>query len=250
MFLVQNIKNGIIVIKGETYAELDFLVQPIVDTISLEIRYFEVLSRVSKHSGERLESEDFFSDIDDEFIKLVSLHQICYFQKKNIEKKFCINLTMSSLFDDAFVCKLLKFKIKNFIIEINHVCQNVDSDILYENITKLQKAGIQFWLDDYYHEYNNANLSFGLIPWDRIKIYKSILHYNSDSHSLIESICFVLKPFCKDGLIFEGIESSFQHDLIKNNNILGQGYYYSYPKTLESFREKFQLSQKKNNATY
>jgi len=34
MFSVENVKSGIIIKKGSTYAELDFLVQPIVDTES------------------------------------------------------------------------------------------------------------------------------------------------------------------------------------------------------------------------
>ncbi|PWI32148.1 diguanylate phosphodiesterase [Vibrio albus] len=250
MFQVEGVKSGIIVKKGSTYAELDFLVQPIVDTYGLEIRYFEVLSRVSKHSGEQLDSEDFFSDIDDEFIKLVALHQIYYFQRRNIEKPFCINLTMSSLFDEVFVCRLLNFKVKNFTIEINDVNHDVNCEVLHKNIAKLQKSGVKFWLDDYYHEYNNANLSFGLIPWDRIKVDKSVLHYNSDDRSLADSMYYVLKPFCKDGLVFEGIESAFQHNLIKNNKVLGQGYYYSYPDTLESFREKKFYLIKEKDAAY
>jgi EAL domain-containing protein (putative c-di-GMP-specific phosphodiesterase class I) len=221
MFSVENVQSGIIVTRGTTYAELDFLVQPIVDTNTLKIKYFEVLSRVSQHSGEQLDSEDFFSDIDDEFIKLVSLHQIHYFQRKGIETRFCINLTMSSLFDEIFVNKLLSFEVKNFIIEINDINHDVMCDVLQGNIAKLQKSGIKLWLDDYFHEYDSANLSLGVIAWDRIKIDKSVLHYHSDDSTLTDSILYVLKPFCKDGLIFEGIESAFQNQLINRKNVLG-----------------------------
>jgi EAL domain-containing protein (putative c-di-GMP-specific phosphodiesterase class I) len=250
MFSVENVKSGIIIKKGSTYAELDFLVQPIVDTESSEIKYFEVLSRVSKHSGEQLNSEDFFSEIDDEFIKLVSIHQIYYFQRHGIGKEFSINLTMSTLLDEQFILSLLSFKKKNFILEINDVNHDVRCTILLNNIAKLQRSGIKIWLDDYYHEYNSANLTFGLITWDRIKIDKSVLHHNSDVSLLADSIYYVLQPYCKDGLIFEGIESSFQHNVVKGENILGQGYYYAYPDTLNSFEDNtFQLKKDKN-ATY
>ncbi len=250
MFSVENIKSGIIIKKGSTYAELDFLVQPIIDTESSEIRYFEVLSRVSKHSGEQLNSEDFFNEIDDEFIKLVSIHQIYYFQRHGIDKDFSINLTISTLLDEKFISKLLSFNNKNFILEINDVNHDARCNTLLQNIAKLQRSGIKFWLDDYYHEYNSANLTFGLIAWDRIKIDKSVLHHNSDVSFLADSIYYVLQPYCKDGLVFEGIESSFQHNVVKGENILGQGYYYAYPDTLDSFKGQTLKLQKDKNVTY
>ncbi|HFN0876438.1 TPA: EAL domain-containing protein, partial [Vibrio parahaemolyticus] len=46
------------------------------------------------------------------------------------------------------------------------------------------------------------------------------------------ALIFVISPYCKNGLIIEGVETYFQNEFVKKYNLLAQGYYYSRPKNI------------------
>lgn len=51
------------------FAEFEFLLQPIFDSVSQELMAYEMLSKVMSQCGDILENEDFFNNVDDNIIK-------------------------------------------------------------------------------------------------------------------------------------------------------------------------------------
>lgn len=234
MFTVEYSTCGGITISSKTsYVTLEFLLQPIYFPKSGETIYCECLSRVISDSGEKLNSESFFENINDEFIKKVFLLQMEYFCNIRTTKGIFLNLNFSSLEDDEFVEKIINNNIKNrFHIEVNEMKTSIKYSKVIKNIRRLQKLGMYVILDDYSHENIAAHLSLGVIEWDYIKIDKSFLLYYSGNDDSLKSLIFVLRPYCKHGLIIEGVETSFQNEFLKKYNLLAQGYFYSRPRRL------------------
>ncbi|WP_255202895.1 EAL domain-containing protein [Vibrio natriegens] len=182
--------GGVTISNKNSYVTLEFLLQPIY----------------LPKSGETLNSESFFDNIDDEFVEKVI--------NKSIYNKFHI--------------------------EINEISTSIKYSKILKNIKRLQKLGMFIVLDAYYEENIAAHLSLGLIEWDYIKIDRSFLLYNSGDDDCLKSLIFVLRPYCKHGLIIEGVETYFQNEYLKKYNILSQGYFYSRPRKVTNERDEHQ----------
>ncbi|EGQ9363315.1 EAL domain-containing protein, partial [Vibrio parahaemolyticus] len=235
MFTVEYSEGGRTTIRSErSYVTLEFLLQPIYFPKNGQTVYYEALSSVISDSGEHLNSEAFFETINDEFIKTVLLLQMEHFSQSNsISQDILLNVNLSSLKDDDFIESIIKRNKSNkYHIEVNEIDTPVRDVKILKNIKRLQKSGIYIILDDYYHENEIAHLSLGVIDWDYIKIDKSFLLYNSGNDDCLKALIFVISPYCKNGLIIEGVETYFQNEFVKKYNLLAQGYYYSRPKNI------------------
>lgn len=118
--------NGITVRSKNSFVKLEFLFQPIIELKCKKIKYLEVLSRVLNDSGEIYQSETFFSDMDDEFIKIVALAQIKFCEANEINIPVTINLTLSCLKDKAFLYEIVDVKDVIFNIEITELNTDVN----------------------------------------------------------------------------------------------------------------------------
>ncbi|WP_052810318.1 EAL domain-containing protein [Vibrio renipiscarius] len=240
-------KNGVFVTKESEFAVLDFLLQPICEPENTSTMYYEILSRVTSQSGEQFDSQDFFLNVGDEFIKNICLQQLKYAKRLQIREVISTNVTMACLEDGFFIDSLLSFESVKFALEINELNCNTSSIQILKNIDKLQRKGIMIWLDDYHSNNEQANLSLGNIQWDYIKIDKSFLLYNSDDSMAAKSLSYVLTPFVKRGLIYEGVETYEQHKIIRSTGSLAQGYYYRRPDKWSNLKQdtKNEHSEKK-----
>lgn len=236
--------NGITVHSKNTFVKLEFLFQPIIELKNKEVKYLEVLSRVLNDSGEIYQSETFFPDMDDDFIKIVALAQIKFCGANKINTPVTINLTLSCLKDTAFLCNIVGIKDVVFNIEVTELNTDVNCRQLQANIRFLKRYGIELLLDDYYHKNNEANLSLGFIDWDYIKIDKLFLYHNYEDSKSLTYLLSVISPYSKKGLILEGVETACQHDIVKKLNTLVQGYFYSYPMNLKQLSKKFKVTKK------
>ncbi|GHA32166.1 diguanylate phosphodiesterase [Photobacterium aphoticum] len=219
-----------------------FLFQPIYQPKTNATVYYEVLSQVESQSGDQYSSEDFFANIDNEFIKLLSICQLNYVANlEALAAPVSINIPLSTLLDAHFIQQLVDFSCLPYAIEITMIDTNCESSLLQKHIKQLKEAGIMIWLDDYHRDLAEANDTLGVIPWDFIKIDKTFLHHYQDIDSL-RALAFTLSPFAEMGLIFEGIETSFENDLIAGVKALAQGYYFSFPKRWDDIENKTQKS--------
>ncbi|MCZ4307459.1 EAL domain-containing protein [Vibrio atlanticus] len=239
--------DGITVRSKNSFVKLEFLFQPIIELKRKKIKYLEVLSRVLNDSGEIYQSETFFSDMDDEFIKIVALAQIKFCEANEINIPVTINLTLSCLKDKAFLYKIVDVKDVIFNIEITELNTDVNCSQLQANMRFLKQYGIGFLLDDYYHKKNGANLSLGFIDWDYIKIDKLFLYHNYEDSKSLTYLLSVISPYSKKGLILEGVETACQHDIVKDLNTLVQGYFYSYPMSWGKISKKFGITKNNQN---
>ena len=133
--------GGVTISNKNSYVTLEFLLQPIYLPKSGETIYCECLSRVINESGETLNSESFFDNIDDEFIKTVFLLQMEYFSNIKTSKGIFLNLNLSALEDDEFVEKVINKNIYNkFHIEINEI----STSIKYSKILKELRNSLSY----------------------------------------------------------------------------------------------------------
>ncbi len=111
--------------------------------------------------------------------------------------------------------------------------ENSDYQLIVNRLNKIQKNGIEIWLDDFSHTSDEMVKTIGTINWDRIKIDRSYLTHNYIFTYDLKSLLNSLNPFTSKGFILEGVELEIHADFAKANNILSQGYYYSSPKVLD-----------------
>ncbi|WP_261903685.1 EAL domain-containing protein [Vibrio fortis] len=238
--------SGVIVRSDASFVELEFLFQPIIDLKQRQVRHLEILSKVLSDSGEICYNETFFSEIDQEFIKMVALAQIKFCSDLKVHIPITVNMTLSCLKDRFFLQSLLNERDVNFDIEITDIDCDVNCGRLQSSIRLLKRSGVGLLLDDYYHKNNVANISLGFIDWDYIKIDKSFLHHNCDDINTINYLLRVISPYAKKGIILEGVETSYQHDVVKNLNVLVQGYFYSPPVSWTQLKRKMNIMNKEH----
>ncbi|MFV8462228.1 diguanylate phosphodiesterase, partial [Vibrio campbellii] len=51
----------------------------------------------------------------------------------------------------------------------------------------------------------------------------------------------VISPYAKRGIILEGVETSYQNDVVKNLDVLVQGYFYSPPVSWVQLKRKMNI---------
>ncbi|MGF1788953.1 EAL domain-containing protein [Photobacterium swingsii] len=228
-----------------SYAELTFLLQPIVIPTNGEVVAFEALSKVISQSGDQLNNEDFFQLAGTELLKCLVIAQINAFKQTVYTKRRVLisyNLPLSCMEDDCFVEKLLSTCTQKIALEFTDLNVNLKSKKITDNLEKVQSNGHQLWLDDYLHQSRVANLTLGYIEWDIIKIDKSYLYYNTEEESLLKSLISVLQSYSNKGVIFEGVETELQRRLICGEKIFAQGYFFSYPRCVSEVIQKVKFT--------
>jgi len=210
---------------------IDYFAQPIYNPKNLEISCYEILSKVYQNKNDISHRGGFFIPNNNHISKYVILNQIDYFLKIKLNKPFFIKMALSSLEDNNFLEEIHRRSSKYLSIEISDFDCSL-SDSITEKIKRLYNNGngIKFSLDNYHHQYRNANLSLGIIKWEYIKIDKSFLYYNLENTMKIRSLIFILSAFCNKGVIFDGVETHFTLDVLKQHDVLAQGFYPYPPK--------------------
>lgn len=120
-------------------------------------------------------------------------------------------------------------------LELTESTANENNSAIWDNMHKLKEAGANLALDDYGTGYSNL-VSIIQLPFDYIKIDKSILwSYSKGENSILESVIPMMK---KQGykLVCEGVETEFQSNLLASMGCdYLQGYFYSKPLPKEEF---------------
>ncbi|BFN34842.1 EAL domain-containing protein [Vibrio harveyi] len=211
---------------------LEFKLQPIVDPRSYTISSYEVLSHIVSETGKSLDNEKFFEYVNDDFLKVVFLHQI-RFLNDNLSKfnlSVSLNLPLRCLLDSYFVDDVIKSTKNKIIIEVTKIDSIKELNAAKKNIVKLKKQGHQFWLDDYHHDEKLKTSALQCIDWDAIKLDKSYLLYQ-DGLTMIGMLIPLLK-FHSKKIIVEGVETSSQRVAFLHPEVFHQGYNYYYPLSL------------------
>ena len=124
-------------------------------------------------------------------------------------------------------------------LEITESLFSKDPTEVLEKLFKLKELGIKIAIDDFGSGYSSLN-RLKLVPFDRIKIDKSIIDnidLDEKSAPITKTIILLAEAF-KAGITAEGVETKEQAEFLKSifcDEI--QGYYYSRPLTSEALEE-------------
>ncbi len=167
---------------------------------------------------------------------------VCKFQRDSIDKgkkvlPISINVSRNDIAAFEVDKKLLelikKYDLKpNLIeIEITESAYSKDINLINNVVSKLREAGFKVLMDDFGSGYSNLNM-LAHIDVDVIKVdMQFIKNYSNDNATkeVLKSIIDIGEKLNKK-LIFEGVESLEQYNLIKNlGGKVIQGYYFYKP---------------------
>ncbi|MFD1037395.1 EAL domain-containing protein [Virgibacillus byunsanensis] len=107
-----------------------------------------------------------------------------------------------------------------------------------ESIFELRKLGVGISLDDFGVGYSSLSMIRN-IRIDELKIDKSFLNdalVDSRVRSLLKTIISIGKRL-EAKVIIEGIETAEELDILMEQDVYGQGYFYSHPLPVHEFAE-------------
>ena len=127
-------------------------------------------------------------------------------------------------------------------IELTETTTDVEFKDLKRTIGGLQKTGISTSVDDFGVGYSSLNL-IKEIPWDVLKLDRSLLPTENDENPLQKIVMFkyIVAMAQEMGLecISEGVETKEQLQLLADNNCnLAQGFYFDRPLPVEEFETR------------
>ena len=125
-------------------------------------------------------------------------------------------------------------------IEISENAGNVESHTMERAMAGFRPFGVRFGLDDFGTRYANLSL-FTSVPFDTVKLDKSLIRdlaHNSVGRALVGDIVRLCKAR-NMACVAEGVENQTQiNALLKEGCVLGQGFYYGRPMSVEDFERR------------
>ena len=227
--LFNNIKN----------TSLKTVYQPVVDSLTGEIKWHEALLRVKTESGYSsvypylsiAKNTGLYNELTRVVLKSVKNRLL------QSDTDVSVNITLSDISHPGFmedvlsICREVENRKGKLIIEIVESEELVEIDICRNFIAKVKEKGGKIAIDDFGSGYSNfcnlLNLSFDIVKIDGSLIRSAELDPNA--LTMIESI----SSFChKSGkqIVAEYVESESLLDIVKKNNIhFAQGYLFGMP---------------------
>ena len=159
--------------------------------------------------------------------------------------RISVNLSRRHLSDIDLLKHIIEIVDRNNVpheyieIELTETITDVEFKDLKRTIGGLQQSGISTSVDDFGTGYSSLNL-IKEIPWDVLKLDKSLLPENSDESPAQNDVMFkyVVAMAREMGLecIAEGVETKEQVQLLADNKCnLAQGFYFDKPLPVEEF---------------
>ena len=216
--------------------------QPIYDVEDGSLKAIELLIRLqSKEHGLLLPGQ--FLEQAQAYGLLTSLTRVCIRMiAKNIDRlpKVTININVPSfMLDDPIIreefikgFKELKLSPNQFCIEVMED-ENIPAEHLIDAVTQLKKEGFSIAMDDFGTGYSSLS-RLSMIPFDTVKIDRSLLLAAADGNKAILESAITLIKRLGIAVVVEGVETVEHLNLIR---LLGadsvQGFLLSRPVDLE-----------------
>ncbi|WP_422477413.1 putative bifunctional diguanylate cyclase/phosphodiesterase [Pleomorphochaeta sp. DL1XJH-081] len=205
----------------------------------------------------RIEDESFGLLMPGEFIPLaessglisslteIILRKVCEFIVANEAmfthvKHISVNISADDFSSSDLPYKLLQI-IKETKVDPSRLCFEMTESVMmssYESVRAMwmdfARLGVKFALDDFGTGYANLE-SLVNIPFDIIKIDRSVVSNRSNNYQLVNLIVVVLEKLGKE-IVAEGVETESQLEFIQAAGVdYIQGYYFSKPITVGQF---------------
>ena len=233
-------------IHNNSSAEFTLLAQPIVNPKNRELFAIEITTSFNHNSEKNINTEAFFSSISDDFVRkliLIQIEELNRSEYKINEKKIItsINCPFSLLSDYMFIKEAISLSKVRIAFEINNFKNSIITDNAKESIRLLKEQNHELWLDNFMSEDIPINVLHMLV-WDRVKIDRTFIYQHMNNHSIVSALYHFVSKNSLKSLIFEGIESDYQHDRVARLNCLCQGFLYCKPFSLENiWEQQFEL---------
>jgi len=208
--------------------KLSFYLQPISHPRTRKNYAFEFLTRFESQG---VEIERFFKNTTTDFIKTIIKLQVNEINKISMPSStlFTVNCCASTLADNEFVRLISSKLIRPIAIELTSMPET-DSEWkrALQSIIELKKHGHQIWLDDYLSE-DIPQTALGFVDWDLVKIDKELIHQHIDNPDYMRDVVSEVSDFGRRKIVFEGVETEYQHKALLKYKGLHQGYFYGRP---------------------
>ncbi len=131
-------------------------------------------------------------------------------------------------------------------IELTETATDVGFQELKDLMEGLRDAGFSTAIDDFGTGYSSMSLIKNL-PWNVIKIDKSLLHEHTDpkqdKHLMFKAIAHMVQTLGLEAVV-EGVETIEDINLMKENDCaLAQGYFFDKPLPLADFEKRLKDAQ-------
>jgi len=226
--------------------------QPKVDLHDYKLKGAEALVRWY-HEGELVLPDTFVPVLEGNFsikyLDLYMLNHVCACIARWIEDgkepvQISVNLSRASLVMRNIVSVITstidKYQIPRSLIqiELTESASGTSNDDLKPVVIELNQEGVSTAMDDFGTGYSSLSLIKEL-PWDMLKIDKSLLHgalkAGSTDQKMFKSIISMANDIGIECIV-EGVETRDDIKLLKESNCwLAQGYYFSKPVAEDDF---------------
>ena len=161
----------------------------------------------------------------------------------NLSRKHMMN---NNLLEDVKII-IDKYKIPHHYLEFEctETTTDVESGVLQQIVKGMREMGFSTAVDDYGVGYSSLNL-LQSIPWNVVKIDRSILPLNADdpnSRQPIVVLKHVVAMLKEIGLecVVEGVETQYQVDLLREMDCdVAQGFFFDRPLLVEDFEKRME----------
>ncbi len=162
-----------------------------------------------------------------------------------------VNLSRKHIMDVDLVKNITSIIDKNNVphkyieIELTETTTDVEFSDLKRVVSALQQQGIYTSVDDFGMGYSSLNL-IRAIPWNVLKVDRSLLPVEEDGRGSTRSIMFkyVVAMARALGLecVAEGVETRLQLDVLRENKCeLAQGYFFDRPLPVDEFEKRLDI---------
>ncbi|QUM88119.1 EAL domain-containing protein [Moritella sp. 36] len=229
-------------INNNSSADFTLLTQSIINPKNKQVFALEVTTSFNHNSKKNINTEEFFKTISDDFVKELILIQIeelnmCEYKLNSERIIASINCPFSLLFDSVFVKEVVSLSKVRFAFEICNFKSNTITDSAKRSIRILKSQGHELWLDNFMSEEIPID-ALHILRWDRVKIDRTFIYKHMNNHSIVSALYHFVSKNSFKNLIFEGIESDYQHDQIAKLDCLCQGFLYCKPFSLENIQDQ------------
>ncbi len=233
--------------------------QPKVHTHTGEVIGAEALCRWF-HEGEMISPGAFIPALEetDDICKLdfYMLDHVCGDIRRWIDQgkkvvRISVNLSRKHMLNRNLLEQLLNIIDKHNVphscieIELTETTTDVAFNDLKRIVTGLQSEGIFASVDDFGIGYSSLNLIREL-PWNVLKVDRSLLPMDDDDSSSVDSIMFrnVISMVNELGIecIVEGVETAEQLEILRKNHCsYAQGFLFDRPLPVREFEERMMI---------
>lgn len=165
-----------------------------------------------------------------------------------------INVHPTSILNDAFI-DVAKKSINGrcLVLELVEYQEVEITAVFKNNIKQLKDAGYKISVDDFGKDFSKFDLVMAVDP-DEVKFDRSLIWGIEDNYISFKHLYFLyskIKDLCDAKIVFEGIESRHQLELLElfSEQVSYQGFYFYKPSILEDIvhLNKFKVQKNDDN---